>query len=122
MTNLISNENELINKLVEMAETFDYLKKKNEEYVKQFAENHHQEIMREKWRKVNTKYRETHREDYNAYSKVKNLKYYYDNKEKISQQRAIRYKEKKEEKRLKDLAEKNLQLFRESLEEIQKIE
>ena len=116
------NKDEIVNALVDLYYTSEYFKKKNEEYLQQYADNHHQDIMREKWRRESNKYRENHKEQFNAYMKVKTNQYYHANKEEISKKRALKYKEKKEEKRLKELAEKNLILFKESLGTIQKID
>ena len=105
MNNRILSKDEIINALVDKFQTMEYMKQKDEEYIKQYADKHHQDIMREKWRITNNKYRETHKEQFNAYMKKESNKYYHANKEEISKRRAIKYKQKKEEKRLKDLAE-----------------
>ena len=122
MNNHTSNQNEFINALVEIALEGDYIKQKEIEYLQCYAETYHIDIMRQKWRENHAKYRENHREKYNKYSRGRVNKYYHANKEEINKKRAIKYKEKKEEKRLKDLAEKNLAIFKESLGEIQKID
>jgi len=122
MNNHTFNENELINQLVELALECDYVKEKEKEYLQCYAETYHIDIMRQKWRENHAKYRENHREKYNKYSRGKGNQYYHANKEEINKKRAIKYQEKKEEKRLKDLAEKNLTIFKESLGETQKID
>jgi len=112
MTTLRLNKDELLNKLKDLAETYEYLEKKNDELVKV------QDHQRAQWRKHYNTYRENHKEKFNEYMRVKTLQYYNDNKEKISERRKERYKQKKEEKRLKELAEKNYQVFKETLGKI----
>ena len=111
MNNRILSEKEIVDALIDRFHTMEFLRQKDIEYHKEIIKQqeetikHNKETMREKWRKTNNKYRETHKEQFNAYMKVKTLEYYHANKEEISKKRAIRYKEKKEEKRLKNLAE-----------------
>ena len=109
-TQIISNEDELVNQLVELAQTYDYLEKKNGEYLKYVADNQppvddKQDILRTKWRNRVKTYRDKHREEYNAYMLPLSTDYYQRNKERLNKQRNINYHKKKERDRLKDLEE-----------------
>ena len=111
MNNRILSEKEIVDALIDRFHTMEFLKQKDIEYhqeiIKQKEETirNNQESIRAKYRKHIAKYRENHRDKLNAYCKVKSNQYYHANKEEISKKRAIKYKEKKEEKRLKYLAE-----------------
>jgi len=111
MNNRILNEDEIIAVLVDKFKTMEILKQKDIEFhqeiikIQQETIQNNQDAIREKYRRHIAKYRENHRDKLNAYCRVKCNQYYHANKEEINRKRAIKYKEKKEEKRLKDLAE-----------------
>ena len=97
-------DNNLVDALVDLYYTNEYLEKKNEEYLKHLDDNtqqdNTQDIKREKWRNKIHKYRENHREQYNAYMLPINKSYYQQNKERLNKQRNINYHKKKERDRL----------------------
>jgi hypothetical protein len=72
-----------------------------ESFVKVY-EDLRKESSREKNKLNQRKYRETHREENNAYLLSRNKAYYQANKERLNKQRLINYHKKKERERLEE--------------------